>query len=190
MDSETAPEITEYNPPLDLQGRDEERLKDSDEIEALQNVAVNEECSSGEDEEEEADELLAIRKGKGNGERKHPLTNYSVDKEVCGKRIVPDPRRWIVLATLWAAMVYVNLAMVTFSPVADIVACYYGVRFVSIYLLYLIITAVYVVGFVPSTWFLNRFGFKVTGVLAGGLMGIAGWLRFAGAGVCVCMCVP
>lgn len=188
MDSEA---VTDCSPPLDpAEDKEEERSKDDDEVEALQNVAVNDECSSG--EEEEADELLAIRDGNGNIQKEHPLTDYSVDKEMCEKKIVPDPRRWIVLATLLAAMIYMNLALVTFNPVVDIVACYYGVGVVQISLLSWINNAVYVVGFLPSTWFLNRFGFKVTGVLAGGLIGIAGWLRFAGAGVCACgcMCVP
>ena len=185
MDSEA---VTDCSPPLDpAEDKEEERSKDDDEVEALQNVAVNDECSSG--EEEEADELLAIRDGNGNIQKEHPLTDYSVDKEMCEKKIVPDPRRWIVLATLWATMVYMNLAWVTFSPVADIVACYYGVSIVWINILSWITMAVYVVGFLPSSWFLNRFGLKVTGVLAGGLVGIAGWLRFAGAGVCVCVCV-
>ena len=129
--------------------------------------------------EEEEDDLLIRIEGNIQSER---AFNYFVDKVATENEVSPDPRRWIVLATLWAIMVYINLAWVTFSPVADVVACYYGVNVNWINLLSWITMAVYIVGFFPSTWFLNTYGVKITGVLAGAMAGVAGWLRFAGTG--------
>ena len=116
----------------------------------------------------------------GSMEGGHELDDMSVGNEpLLVSNIAPDRKRWIVLFILWATMVQMNISWVTFSPVADIAACYYGVNINWIDVLSGVTMAVFIIGFVPGTWYLNRFGLKVTAVSSSILLCIAGWLRVA-----------
>ena len=90
--------------------------------------------------------------------------------------------RWFVLAMFWLHMLVNNWIWISFGSIADLVACYYDVSLFWVNTLSWVFMLVYLLGFVPAIWFLNRYGLKMTGVVAACANALGAWLRFAGSG--------
>lgn len=135
-------------------------------------------------------ELLSDRhEGDINSQQKSPDRELQpkgekgiVSSSETRKEIQTDRRRWLALGIAWTCIFFMSVAWITFSPIADMMACYYDVDIVWINSLAWIDVVAYILGFVPSAWFLNKFGLKTTTTVAGGIIGVAAWLRFAGVG--------
>ena len=99
---------------------------------------------------------------------------------VATKMVRTYPVRWFVLATFFAHMAVTNIIWATFSPIADLAACYYGVKLFWVNSLSWIYMSSYVPGFLLASWFLNRYGLQVTAVVGACATAAGAWLRFAG----------
>ena len=105
--------------------------------------------------------------------------------------VVPSPSsfhvrtsrlRWFVLLLFWLHMLVNNWMWISFGSIADLAACYYDVSLFWINTLSWVFMLVYLLGFIPTIWFLNRYGLKLTGVVAACANAVGAWLRFAGTG--------
>ena len=92
------------------------------------------------------------------------------------------PARWLALGVYTLHEIASNIMWITFSPITSIAMCYYDVTLFWINALSWINMLVYVVFLFPATWFLERFGLRVTAIVGGSLNAAGGWLRFAGSG--------
>ena len=90
--------------------------------------------------------------------------------------------RWFVLLIFWLHMLVNNWIWISFGSIADLVACYYDVSLFWVNTLSWVFMLVYLLGFMPTIWFLNRYGLKLTGVVAACANAVGAWLRFAGTG--------
>ena len=90
------------------------------------------------------------------------------------------PVRWFVLATFFSHMAMTNIIWASFSPIADLTKCYYGVGLLWVNSLSWIYMSSYVPGFLLASWFLNRYGLKATAVVGACANAAGAWLRFAG----------
>lgn len=94
-------------------------------------------------------------------------------------------KRWLVLAIFSVHMFCINWMWASFSPVADLIACYYDLDLFWINMLSIAAMVVYIVGFIPTSYFLDYFGLRLTAAVGGCLNAAAAWCRFAGAGQCL-----
>ena len=111
--------------------------------------------------------------------------NYEEKAPLVATRTVPRtvrtyPVRWFVLATFFSHMAMTNIIWATFSPIADLTMCYYGVGLFWVNSLSWIYMSSYVPGFLLASWFLNRYGLKMTAVVGACANAAGAWLRFAG----------
>ena len=90
--------------------------------------------------------------------------------------------RWFVLLIFWLHMLVNNWMWITFGSIADLVACYYDVSLFWVNTLSWVFMLVYVLGFLPTIYFLNHYGLKVTGFVAASTNAMGAWLRFMGSG--------
>ena len=92
------------------------------------------------------------------------------------------PARWFVLLVFFLHLISCMVAWTTASPIADIIACYYGVSLWWINALSWTYMLTYTLFFIPVAKFLDVYGLR-TVAIAGGCLNAAGcWLRFAGSG--------
>ena len=92
-------------------------------------------------------------------------------------------RRWLALAVFCLHLGVDNLYWIAFSPISVIASCYYGVGIFWINSLSWVYFVTLVIFFIPTMWFLKRFGLRVTAVIGGCALTAGGWLRFAGTGM-------
>ena len=91
-------------------------------------------------------------------------------------------RRWLALAVFCLHLWVDNIYWVAFSPISIIASCYYGVGIFWINSLSWVFFVTLIIFFIPTMWFLKRFGLRVTAVIGGCALTAGGWLRFAGTG--------
>ena len=90
--------------------------------------------------------------------------------------------RWFVLAIFFFLGVINNAIWITFSPFAIITGCYYGVSLVWVDALSTAAMVTFVVGVLPVSWFVGRYGVRVTIIFSCCLNAAGAWLRFAAIG--------
>ena len=90
--------------------------------------------------------------------------------------------RWFVLLVFCLHLASNNAVWITPSPIADIVACYYGVSLWWINALSWTYMLTYTLLFIPVARFLDVYGLRVTAIVGGCLNAAGCWLRFAGSG--------
>ena len=91
-------------------------------------------------------------------------------------------RRWLALAVFCLHLGVDNIFWIAFSPISIIASCYYGVGIFWINSLSWVFFVTLLIFFVPTMWFLKRFGLRVAAVIGGCALTAGGWLRFAGTG--------
>jgi MFS family permease len=85
--------------------------------------------------------------------------------------------RWIILLAFAAAAAVNQLAWITFAPITDSAAAYYGVSTLAIGLLSASFMIIYIVVSIPASWVIDTFGFRVAVGIGALLTGIFGLLR-------------
>ena len=94
--------------------------------------------------------------------------------------------RWGVLA-LFVAIVGVNMGLwITFSPIADVVECYYGVSDFWVNSLSMVYMLTYTLFLIPGLWLLNTLGLRPTVIIATSSNAVGACLRLAAVGRCLC----
>lgn len=90
--------------------------------------------------------------------------------------------RWFVLVVFALNVIVTNLLWATTNPIAEILACYYGVGLWWINALSWICMLTYVLLFIPGAQFLDVLGLRAA-IIASACFNAAGsWFRFAGSG--------
>ena len=135
------------------------------------------------DEETASEPLLGHHR-----EKKDPtLLLESSDSRDKGDGLDPKLRtywwRWVVLAVFSLNLVMTNLQWVTFSPIADVVACYYGISNFWVNSLSMGAMLVYILCFVLSALSLERLGLQTTLIIASCMNALGAALRLAGTGI-------
>ena len=92
------------------------------------------------------------------------------------------PVRWFVLLVFCLHLASNNTVWITASPIADIVACYYGVSLWWINTLSWISMFTYTLLFIPVARFVGVYGLRATAIVGGCTNAAGCWLRFAGSG--------
>lgn len=110
--------------------------------------------------------------------------NPLLERNERGPTVKVYRRRWLMLTIFSIHIFIVNWMWATFSPVADLIACYYDLDLFWINMLSLAAMIGYVVGFLPSSYFLDYCGLRLTAAVGGCLNAAAAWCRYAGAGSC------
>ncbi len=87
------------------------------------------------------------------------------------------PYRWIILILFAAAVAVNQLAWITFAPITDSAAAYYGVSTLAIGLLSASFMLVYIVVSIPASWVIDTFGFRIAVGIGAALTGAFGLLR-------------
>ena len=95
--------------------------------------------------------------------------------------------RWVVLTVFCLNLGAQNMVRITESPIADVIRCYYGVDDTAVNWLSNISLVTYMVLVAPFTWFLHRFGLRVTTVIASCANACGAALVVIGTGKSVCM---
>ena len=85
--------------------------------------------------------------------------------------------RWIILAVFAAALAVNQIAWITFAPITDSAATYYGVSTLAIGLLSAIFMLVYIIVSIPASWVIDTSGFRVAVGIGALLTGGFGLLR-------------
>jgi predicted MFS family arabinose efflux permease len=85
--------------------------------------------------------------------------------------------RWVILAVFAAAIAVNQIAWITFAPITDSAAAYYGVSTLAIGLLSAIFMLVYIVVSIPASWVIDTYGFRVAVGIGALLTGIFGLMR-------------
>ena len=100
----------------------------------------------------------------------------------------PDPKlrtywwRWVVLAVFSLNLALSDMQWLTFSPIADVVKCYYGISNFWVNSLSMVNMLVYVLCFVLSALSLEWLGLRTTLILASCMNALGAALRLAGTG--------
>lgn len=90
--------------------------------------------------------------------------------------------RWIVLVT-FVANVSINIAIwIGFSPIAEIVKCYYGISDFWVNSVSMVYMLTYTLFIYPSVWVLERGGLRTTAVIAACCNAAGACLKVAGVG--------
>ena len=92
------------------------------------------------------------------------------------------PVRWFVLATFFFLAVINNAIWITFSPIAIIAECYYGISLAWVNALSTASMITFVVTVLPIAWFVGRYGVRATIIFGCCLNAAGAWLRFAAVG--------
>ena len=90
--------------------------------------------------------------------------------------------RWVVLGVFSLNLGMHNVQWITFGPIADVIACYYGVSNFWVNSLAMMDMLVYVLFFVLSALSLERLGLRTTIVIGSCLNALGAALRVAGTG--------
>ena len=90
--------------------------------------------------------------------------------------------RWVVLFVSVANLSITNALWITFSPIADVIACYYSVSNFWVNSLSMVSMLTYMLFIIPSVWLLNRIGLRATAVIGAFLNAAGACLRLAGVG--------
>jgi len=85
--------------------------------------------------------------------------------------------RWIILIVFAAVLAVNQLAWITFAPITDSAAAYYGVSTLAIGLLSASFMLVYIIVSIPASWVIDTYGFRVAVGLGALLTGGFGLLR-------------
>lgn len=90
--------------------------------------------------------------------------------------------RWVVLGVFMLVNLAIQMLWISYAPITDQAAQYYGVSATQVGYLAISFMAVYVLLSIPESWVIDRFGFKLAVGIGVVLMGVFGLLRgFAGA---------
>ena len=90
--------------------------------------------------------------------------------------------RWVDLAIFFLNIGINNLVWITIAPVADVMRCYYGISNTWVNTTTTVYMATYVLFFLPCAWILDRYGLRVTMILASLVNALGTALRVAGTG--------
>jgi sugar phosphate permease len=83
--------------------------------------------------------------------------------------------RWVVMVSFMAVVAINKLLWITYAPVTSDAAAYYQVDTLSIGLLSMSFMIVYILVSIPASWFIDRYGIRVSvgaGVLLTGIFGL------------------
>ena len=115
---------------------------------------------------------------------KAPADRDSLDKgSLSGAEIRTYRWRWVVLAIFFLNLGINNSVWITIAPVADVMRCYYGISNTWVNATSTVYMAAYVLFFLPCAWILDRYGLKVTMVLASLTNALGTAVRVAGTGI-------
>lgn len=90
--------------------------------------------------------------------------------------------RWVVLGVFMLANLAIQMLWISYAPITDQAAKYYGVSATQVGYLAISFMAVYVLLSIPESWVIDRFGFRTAISIGVIFMGVFGLLRgFAGA---------
>ena len=92
------------------------------------------------------------------------------------------PWRWVVLAIFFLNLGINNSVWITIAPVADVMRCYYGISNTWVNTTTTVYMATYVLFFLPCAWILDRYGLRVTMILASLTNALGTAVRVAGTG--------
>lgn len=107
-------------------------------------------------------------------------TVHLIKKHESSERVfVTYKTRWLVLGVFISHMMSNNAVWITFSPISTLTQCYYNVSLFWVNGLSWVYMLTYIIFSLFSVWFLERFGLKLTAVVAGTLNACGSWLRFA-----------
>ena len=90
--------------------------------------------------------------------------------------------RWVVLAIFSLNLGINNSVWITIAPVADVMRCYYGISNTWVNTTTAVYMATYVLFFLPCAWILDRYGLRVTMILASLVNALGTAVRVAGTG--------
>ena len=90
--------------------------------------------------------------------------------------------RWVVLAIFFLNLAINNTVWITIAPVADVMRCYYGISNTWVNTTTTVGMATYVLFFLPCAWILDRYGLRVTMMLASIVNALGTAVRVAGTG--------
>ena len=145
-------------------------------------VGVTKHWGSMTDEETASKPLLGHHR-----EKKDP-TLLPVGSNSHEKGDGPDPKlrtywwRWVVLAVFSLNLAVNDLQWLTFSPIADVIKCYYGISNFWVNSLSMVNMLVYVLCFVLSALSLERLGLRTTLVIGSCMNALGAAMRLAGTG--------
>jgi MFS family permease len=89
--------------------------------------------------------------------------------------------RWVVLGVFMLVNLAVQMLWISYAPITDQAAAYYGVTSTQVGYLAISFMAVYVLLSIPESWVIDRFGFRFAVSIGVILMGVFGLVRgFAG----------
>ena len=90
--------------------------------------------------------------------------------------------RWVVLAIFFLNLGINNSVWITIAPVADVMRCYYGISNTWVNTTTTVYMATYVLFFLPCAWILDRYGLRMTMILASFANALGTAVRVAGTG--------
>jgi sugar phosphate permease len=121
-----------------------------------------------------------------------PRTIALVRREEAGMAVAASKGsgyRWVVLAVFMVATAMNQLCWITFAPITAEASSFYAVSDLAIGLLSLCFMAVYILIFLPSAWFIDTLGFRLSvgigaaltaiGALGRGIFAESFWAVFA-----------
>ena len=127
----------------------------------------------------------ATAKSSLNGSVTHPATYDALSQSSVDTTIRSYRRRWPVLVLLCANILLLNLNWVFFSPISDVVMCYYRTSTFWTNAISMCYMFAYIILVSPVAWLLQRAGLRVCMVIATAAIAVGAWLKFAGTGECV-----
>lgn len=89
-------------------------------------------------------------------------------------------RRWPVLVLLIGNVILLNLNWVFFSPISDVVMCYYRTTTFWANAISMCYMLTYIILVGPVAWMLQTVGLRVSMVTATACIAIGAWIKFAG----------
>lgn len=85
--------------------------------------------------------------------------------------------RWVILFAFMLVMAVQQLLWISFASITSDAAAYYSVSDLGIGLLSMVFMIVYIIISIPSSWFIDTYGFRIAVGLGAALTGICGLLR-------------
>jgi len=85
--------------------------------------------------------------------------------------------RWMIILVYMLAAGMNQLVWISFAPITDAAAAYYGVSQLSIGLLSMSFMIAYLVVSIPASWVIDTYGFRVAVGIGAGLTGLFGLMR-------------
>ena len=117
-----------------------------------------------------------------NGSAKHRAGYDALPTQPLVDDIRSYRRRWPVLVLLCVNVLLLNLNWVFFSPISDVVMCYYRTSTFWANAVSMCYMVAYIVLVGPVAWLLQRVGLRVCMVIATASIAIGAWIKFAGTG--------